>query len=484
MIKKIVRMLFSFIISLIIMTAIILAISGILSRRLPDLKPWHTVSLTQEFRAQDAKADTHFEEYLTFEDAVFAELEEKVSSKLSPDDRGLYNRYDPESYSYPGNFATNWNRSFQLMPDNPKSGVLMLHGLTDSPYSVHALAEELYKAGYYVLGLRFPGHGTAPSALTTTSWEDWQAASHIALRHVRRQIGEQKPLYLCGYSTGGTLALKIALDAVESTDIEMPDKVFLFSPAVAVSATAIVADWHRLISFIPFFEKIKWTSINPEYDPFKYNSFSKHGGGQVHQLAMEMQAKLFLMKKMGRLNELSPIITFQSLVDSTVIGSEIIKKLYANLENQESEVIIFDVNHNVHVTPFIKEQYRDATSSLQNMPAQGYALTIVTNEGEHSREVVAKHRPAGEAAFDSGRPLNRSWPSQVYSLSHVSMLFPPDDAIYGGIETRTLPSTFKIGTLTPKGEISVLNVSMDQLMRLRYNPFFDYLVERVREEMG
>ena len=480
---KLVRMIFSLIIFLIVATAVILVISGFLSRRLSELKPWHRAQLTREFHAENARPDTSFEDYLKFEEAVFAELEEKVSSTLSANERGLYNRYDPESFSYPGNLTEDWNRSFQLMPKNPKAGVLMLHGLTDSPYSVHALAKELYKAGHYVLGLRFPGHGTAPSALTTTSWKDWQAASLIALKHVRHQIGEQKALYLCGYSTGGTMALKIALDALDSPDIEMPEKIFLFSPAIAVSATAIFADWHKLIAFIPFFERIAWTSVNPEYDPFKYNSFSKHGGGQVHQLALEMQAKLLLMKKTGQLEKLAPVITFQSLVDSTVIGAEIIKKLYANLEHKESEVIIFDVNHDIHVAPFIKEQYRNATAQIRSMPPQDYALTIVTNENVQSGDVVAKHRPAQAQHFDPDRPLNRSWPLQVYSLSHVSILFPPDDAIYGGIETRAFPKTFKIGTLTPKGEISVLNVSMDQLMRLRYNPFFDYLRDRVLEEM-
>ena len=483
MIKTLVRMTLSLVTSIVVIIAAILVISGFLSRKLPDLKPWHTVQLTKDFRARDAGPDMSFEDYLKFEEAALAELDQKVSQQLQPEERGLFNRYDPESFSYPENLTRNWNRSFQLMPEHPKAGVLMLHGLTDSPYSVHALAEKLYESGYYVLGLRFPGHGTLPGALRTTSWKDWQAAARIALKHVRRQIGEQPPLYLYGYSTGGTLALKMAVDALESPESEMPDKVFLFSPAVAVSATAVFADWHKLISFIPFFEKIQWTSVNPEYDPFKYNSFSKHGGGQVHQLALEMQAKLFLMKKKGRLGALPPIITFQSVVDSTVVGSAIIEKLYANLEANQSELIIFDVNHHIHVNPFIKERYRNISAQLKDMPPQAYAVTLITNVDEQSHEVVARHKPAGAKTFEADRPLHLSWPSQVYSLSHVSILFPPDDALYGGIETRAFPKTFKIGTLTPKGETSVLNVSMEQLMRLRYNPFFDYLTAHVLEEI-
>jgi alpha-beta hydrolase superfamily lysophospholipase len=50
--------------------------------------------------------------------------------------------------------------------------VLLLHGLTDSPYSMRALAELFAARGWYVVGLRLPGHGTAPAALTRVTWQD------------------------------------------------------------------------------------------------------------------------------------------------------------------------------------------------------------------------------------------------------------------------------------------------------------------------
>ena len=206
---------------------IILLVSGFLSRRLPELKFWHRIVLENEFTAKQARPDMTFEEYLALEQRLFDELDTRVYQQIYPEDRQPYNRYYAESYSHPESFLRNWNRSFELVPDTIAGGVLMLHGLTDSPYSNHALAQVLYEHGYYVLGLRFPGHGTVPAALTQTSWKDWQAAANMALTHLRQNIGKQAPIYICGYSTGGSLALKMTFDAVQDHSLEVANKIFL-----------------------------------------------------------------------------------------------------------------------------------------------------------------------------------------------------------------------------------------------------------------
>ena len=482
--KKIVKMISCVVFIAFIIIATILLIRAFDARKLPALKLWHQAILENEFQTNQAFPDTSFEEYLQREDALFNELNAKVYQHTQPEDRLPYNRYYTESFSHPENFSRNWNRSFELIPETISGGVLMLHGLTDSPYSNHALAQVLYEHEYYVLGLRFPGHGTVPAALTQTSWKDWQAAANIAIKHLRDNIGEQAPLYIFGYSTGGTLALKMAFDAIQNQELEIPQKVFLFSPAIAVSPFGFFADWHKLLTFLPFFEKFQWTALNPEYDPFKYNSFSKHGGGQVYQLCKEVQEQLDQLEKHGKMAALPPIITFQSFVDSTIEESALVDKLYNQLEPNQSELIIFDVNHYIHVAPFIKEQYTSLVTQIENIEPLPYAITIITNIDNQTQEVVAKTKAANAHTFEPDVPLGLFWPEQVYSLSHVALLFPPDDPLYGRLDTGAFPKSFKIGTLIPKGETSILNVSMDQLMRVRSNPFFDYLAQRVIAEIG
>ena len=72
----------------------------------------------------------------------------------------------------------------------------------------------------------------------------------------------------------------------------------------------------------------------------------------------------------------------------------------------------------------------------------------------------------------------------VYSLSHVALPFPPDDPVYGSGEAVGEPGVLNIGGVAPRGERGLLALPMDLLMRLRYNPFFPYLAERLVEEIG
>ena len=59
-----------------------------------------------------------------------------------------------------------------------------MHGLTDAPYSMRTIGEDLRARGYQVLALRVPGHGTVPAGLTDVTWEDWLAAVRLGARAI------------------------------------------------------------------------------------------------------------------------------------------------------------------------------------------------------------------------------------------------------------------------------------------------------------
>ena len=124
---------------------------------------------------------------------------------------------------WPGQFAPDANRSFVLMPaGKPRGAVVLLHGLTDSPYSVRHLAVNYQQHGFVAVVPRLPGHGTAPGALTDVDWEMWLAATRLAVREATRLTGNNVPLHLVGYSNGGALAMKYALDALEDPALRKP----------------------------------------------------------------------------------------------------------------------------------------------------------------------------------------------------------------------------------------------------------------------
>jgi alpha-beta hydrolase superfamily lysophospholipase len=115
--------------------------------------------------------------------------------------------------------------------------VVLLHGLTDSPYSLRHIARCYQKRGWTALGIRLPGHGTVPAALTRVTWPDWAAATRLAVREARRRAGG-RPLHIVGFSNGGALALDHAIEAVWSPALTRPDRVILLSPMIGITAFA------------------------------------------------------------------------------------------------------------------------------------------------------------------------------------------------------------------------------------------------------
>ena len=76
--------------------------------------------------------------------------------------------------------------------------------------------------------------------------------------------------------------------------------------------------------------------------------------------------------------------------------------------------------------------------------------------------------------------LDVAWPPGVYSLTHVAVQFSPDDPVYGANENNNdIYYGLPLGRLQPRGESHLLTAPLRQLMRLRYNPFFGYLEQRV-----
>ncbi len=441
------------------------------ARRQPDLQAWHTNRFETEYRA-DRDAGEDWGEYLSREAAVFRELESEVTTDLG--DRA--SRYNRSSKFYPGARKPDWNRSFEMAPEDPWAAIVLVHGLTDSPYSVRTLAESFRDMGVHVVAPRMPGHGLAPGALIEVTRADWLAVVRLAVTRARQTIGPDAPLLLGGYSNGGALVTRYTLDALEDTALDVPDQVYLFSPAIGITAFARIASWHRLLASIPYFEKFRWESILPEFDPYKYNSFPKIAGHESWMLARELHAQLARLQANGRLEAMPPVLCFQSLADATVLTEAIVTQLFDRLTVPHSELVVFDVNRLDSLGDFLGNHYPRMLDRMLAKQTRGYTLTVLSNLEPEREDVVARSRLPGGAEI-LGEPLGLGWPRQVYSMSHVAVPFPEDDPVYGiGADGR-----YTLGNLNPKGERNVLTLPLTQFSRLRYNPFFPYMKARIRD---
>jgi len=444
----------------------------------PDLSVWHTAELDEEFTVDSPV--TRFEDYLALEDRLFAQLNDEVYARIRPEERHLINRYHRGSLSDPARWPTDWNRSFERSPPKPRAGVLLLHGMSDSPYSLRNLGERLAASGARVLGLRVPGHGTAPSELVHVQWEDMAAAVTLAMRHLRERTGD-RPLYIVGYSNGGALAMHYVLSALEDDELPGVSGVVLISPEIGVTAFAALAVWQARLGNLLGLPKLAWNSVLPEYDPFKYGSFAVNAGDQAYRLTAEIQQKITKLGSTGALTRLPRILAFQSVVDSTVLASALIQGLFERLPQGEHELVLFDINQVANIESVLDSRPRDLIASLLKARDLTYRLTVVTNSSPSSRKAVVKQMEPAKGR-KTVMPLCLKWPRGVYSLSHIALPFAPDDPLYGGADARRSPG-IQLGNLALRGEHGLLRVRAADLLRLRWNPFYDYLEQRVLQFM-
>jgi alpha-beta hydrolase superfamily lysophospholipase len=431
----------------------------------PDLKPWHTEHLDEEFSAlRDGNLD--FDGYLKLEARLFDAMRAKIAGWDHSSEAYVYSRFNPDSNVSRLVEDAPFNHSFRLTPPEPVGHALLIHGLSDSPYSMKALAEALHARGFDVTVLRLPGHGTLPSVMTQMSAADWNAAVRIAVRDVASRTRSGQPFYLGGYSTGGTLALQYTLDALTDTSLRKPDRILLVSPAIEVPDVAVVANVLDMLSIVPLpvLQKVRWQEIGVEYDPYKFNSFAINATRQVSKSTRTLQESLAKAVESGRIEQMPPIVTWQSVVDATVGANGVADALYARLQGAEHRLVLFDVNRQGAVGSVQRPGAGALIERLSNMP-RAYTLDVVMNASAQSRSVnVRRLSPDGGVSV---RETDLQWPENLVSLSHVAMPFPPDDPVYGlnpGSGRDGIPS---IGSWLFRGENGAVTVSLGSLTRPR-----------------
>ncbi|MEE4243481.1 MAG: alpha/beta fold hydrolase [Desulfopila sp.] len=441
----------------------------------PDLEKWHTTVLQAEFKDDMLEQSFDFEKYRRLEERLFDELERVIYADASDYRRDRLNRYAAGSWSDRHREQLNWNKTFEMEKKEPKAMVLMLHGLSDSPYSMRTLAESLHSRGAWVLGLRLPGHGTIPAALTEVRWQDFTAAVRLAAKYLHKKGGGKTPLYLVGYSNGAALALEYALSRMAGEALPEPVGMVLLSPAVAVSPLAFLADWNMKLAHLPGLEKLAWLSIDPEYDPYKYNSFAVNAGAQIRRLTARVAA---LVKKLDSDNGIEgfpAVLAFQSVVDDTIPPKALVDRLLNHLATGSHELVLFDLNRLAADLALLRDDPYERVDKLF-AEKQPFTLTLLSNRESERHWLEERRKRAMESEIIS-TPLQLRWPQGVFSLSHLALPFSSEDPVYG-TRKSTSSEGFSLGALEVKGERGVLLAAPGDLIRLRYNPFYSYLEER------
>ena len=144
--------------------------------------------------------------------------------------------------------------------------------------------------------------------------------------------------------------------------------------------------------------------------------------------------------------------------------------------------MLFDINRHSEIEQFLAQDPGLAIQSMLEDPELGFTLTLIANEHEGSSRVVSLRNRT-----DGGAParnlLDLAWPESIYSLSHVALPVPANDPLYG-VDEREAGSGIQLGSLALRGERGVLQIPASDMLRQRWNPFYDFMEQRVLEFMG
>jgi alpha-beta hydrolase superfamily lysophospholipase len=459
---------------------VLLSVRACRSTQGVPLRPWHTV-VPAELSA-DAIASGDWPAYVEAEKRMFDSLHVRLQSEMEQGDRTPLNRYNDGSLASPEAFERDWNRSFVLEPAGAARGVVvLLHGLTDSPYSMRNLAELYRQHGFVAIAPRLPGHGTVPAGLTREGRKEWRAAVDMAMNEARRRAGDCLPLHLVGYSNGAALAMLHVMQRVGSGQDSDVDRVVLVSPMIEVNGFARYAGLAGLPAIFGRYAKTAWLDVLPEYNPFKYNSFPIRAARESYLVTADLHAAMEAVARQGRMAQLPPILAFQSVVDDTVNAGGVMSLLFDKLAANGSELVLFDVNRSRIMEPILRPIATGLRQQTLQATPRLYTLTVVGTASSDDTAAVARSRRPGATTLQV-QPTGLRYPADVYSLSHIALPFPADDPLYGNLPSGR--RVIQFGTIAVRGERNTLLVSQDSLGRLSYNPFYPYMAARIEAQLA
>lgn len=308
---------------------------------------------------------------------------------------------------------------FQKGRDKPyRRGVLLTHGLTDSPYFMKHLAAFFQRNGFRVMAVLLPGHGTRPGDTLEVRWQEWAKAVAYGADCLAAEADE---LYLAGFSAGAALSILHSLDDARVRGL------LLFSPALELPRRAKYARWHRWYSWL--ITSAKWAHIRPDADIYKYESLSKNSVAQVHALSQALGARL-------RARDLEIPVFAAASADDVTVHTPATLGFMARARHPCSRLVLY--------------------TTVPDDPPSG----IPPERLELVNSVVPQQR--------------------IVSSAHTAIVLPPDDPHYGAAgeyvncqhyyeDDLERYDACKNGEVL-QGEITETNLKTGILRRLMYNP--------------
>lgn len=255
------------------------------------------------------------------------------------------------------------NSPFMLRPERntaPVRGILMVHGLADSPFLMRDIAGYFQQRDFHVLAMQLPGHGTRPGDLLEIRWQDWLAAQKRVLDLLAREVDE---LYLLGFSLGAVLNLYQALRDARIRGL------FLFSPAIRIRHLAKMAC--PLARLGRRWKRLAWFDIQPDSNLFKYESLANRAICEVDRL-------IEATNRLQSLTELKVPVFVAASEDDVTVDTKAVLRWFAKLNLPRKRMLYYSTG-----SPGVPAQVRVINSRLIAQRIQSFSHTSLLNHPDN-----------------------------------------------------------------------------------------------------
>ncbi len=215
----------------------------------------------------------------------------------------------------------------------------------------------------------------------------------------------------------------------------------------------------------------------PEYDPFKYNSFPVNAGTQIYQLTKQLRVERDQAIAGSNWSAMPKVLAFQSVVDATVSAPDVVHEFFSYLRGEGHELVAFDVNRNSLWSELLAQGPLDMMARIRESGPLPFRLSMVANTDPTSSAVALYTRDAGSVTVQKTE-LGLAWPQGVFALGHLALPFPADDPLCGLTPRDDGGPAWSLG-LPARGEDGAIQVAMGALTRLRCNPLFDVVRQKI-----
>lgn len=329
---------------------------------------------------------------------------------------------------------------FELRQNNTRKAVLLIHGLTDSPFTFHDLAQIYFEQGYNVRSLLLPGHGTAADALSRVTAKQWQQAVNYAIARTSKDFDQ---VILGGYSTGATLLVNYLTVQPSNPKITA---LMLFSPATAPhNKNGWLAKW---IDYIPF---VNWIDKDADIDFAKYESFPFNAAAAADDVMRSIALSKLSKRSLPNL----AVFSVMSDVDTTI--------------DTRASLQLLSTLHDATARP---------ANRLDTLLYYGDKNTINSDFPKDYKVI----NPQCQTATCKN----------IHGISHIAVVNSPNNPHYGAqghyrncgsyLDDDVLYSECKTTKEPNIGERTAANVlAFATLQRLTYNPYFDEQAGYIRQ---